>query len=60
MEATLVALIGLGGAVITYLAYENRRMKRENWQLLQVIYENAEAMKTYAGMRRQDGPGSGP
>ena len=49
-------LITLGGGVIAYLLVENRRLKRENWQLLQTIYENAEAMKSYARMRKSGGP----
>lgn len=57
MEITLTALLALGSGVIAYLLYELRRVKKENWQLLQVIYENTEAMKEYAAMRRREGPG---
>lgn len=54
--ALLAAVTALGGGVIAYLLRENARLKRENWQLLQTVYENADAMKGYAAMRRQDGP----
>ncbi len=49
-------LISLAGGVIAYLLYDNRRLKRENWQLLQAIYENSEAMRSYSEMRRGGGP----
>ena len=53
-------LLGLLGTVVTgvlaYLMRENSRLKNENWQLLQALYENAEAMKNYAAMRKQGGP----
>lgn len=55
--ALLTALVAGASGIITYLLRENSRLKRENWQLLQAIYENGEAMKTYAGMRKQEGPG---
>ncbi len=42
--------------VISHLLVENRRLKRENWQLLQALYENDEAMKNYAKMRITEGP----
>lgn len=49
-------VITLGGAVIAYLLYDNRRLKRDNWQLMQAIYENTEAMHNYSEMRKQGGP----
>ena len=59
MDPILLGVVGtLGGGVIAYLMRENVRLKRENWQLLQAVYENAEAMKNYAAMRRTDGPGA--
>ena len=49
------ALVTLVGGVITYLLTELKRVRRENWQLLQSIYENREAMEGYAAMRRARG-----
>lgn len=57
MDPILLGLLGTFGAgVIAYLLRENARLKSENWRLLQALYENAEAMKSYAAMRRQGGP----
>ncbi len=57
MDPVLLGVLGtLGGGVIAYLLRENSRLKRENWQLLQALYENAEAMKGYVAMRKQEGP----
>lgn len=56
--AVLTALVTLGGGVIAYLLRENARLKKENWQLLQALYENSEAMKKYTAMRKQEGPPS--
>ena len=57
MDPVLLGLLGtVGGGVIAYLLRENSRLKRENWHLLQALYENSEAMKNYAAMRKQGGP----
>lgn len=59
METTLLAaIVTLGGSALAYLYRRVTKLEREKWQLMQVILENAEAMKEYAKMRRQDGPGS--
>lgn len=57
MDPVLLGILGtFGGGVIAYLLRENSRLKKENWQLLQALYENSEAMKSYAAMRKQGGP----
>lgn len=53
--ALLTALIAGAGGVIAYLLRENSRLRRENWQNFQALYENSEAMKYYAAMRKQGG-----
>lgn len=57
MDPVLLGILGtLGGGMIAYLLRENSRLKRDNWQLLQAMYENTEAMKNYSEMRKQGGP----
>lgn len=57
METTLLAALiaGMGG-IITYLLTEVRRLRRDSWMKDQALYQNAEAMKDYAAMRKQGGP----
>lgn len=57
MDPVLLGLLGtVGAGVIAHLLRENARLKKENWQLLQAIYENTEAMQSYSQMRKQEGP----